>query len=182
MGFHDEYLKRWFKGDLTGPPKNFEQSIAYNAAERDRNPHKYYQNPPSTDTGGGIDLEARFSKRAIFGSLCYGIAAILVGLTLDEFFAGLVGFIGASMTVVGCLMLVGFTFMLLANLFKAGLSGIVGLFSQGWFWRGMSIGVFSGATIALISTSASGFFFGMLLGIGIYAAYKIIRHNNQRTD
>ncbi len=182
MGFHDEYLKRWFKGDLTGPPKNFEQSVAYNAADRDRNPHRNQSDPAGAYTDGGIDLEARFSKRTIFRALGYGIAAIMVGLTLDEFFAGFLGFIGTSMTVIGCLLLVGFTFMLIANLFKAGLSGIAGLFSQGWFWRGMSIGVFSGASLALISTSASGFFFGMLLGIGIYAAYKIIRHNNQRTD
>lgn len=181
MGFNDEYKKRFFRGDLTGPPRNFEQTVAYNAADRDRNPHRD-RATSSREYSPSVDITARFSKATMLRALGCGTGSLAAGLLFNAVFDGFPAWIGIALIVIGNLILFGFFFMLITHLIKMGLSGITGLFSKGWFWRGIAVSVFSGVALALSSASASGFLFGALSGIGIYAAYKIIRHNNRKTD
>lgn len=173
MGFQDEYRKRFFHGDLTGPAKNFEQSVAFNAADKDRNRH--LDADLAGDGGGSIDLFTRYSKKAILRALLFGIACAVTGALLG---AGGAGAISIFFILAAWVLLISFTFMLGANLLKAGFLGLGTLFSDPVFWRGLAIGVFTGAFFALIG---SGFMTGAMIGCGIYAAVKIIKHNNSDT-
>lgn len=175
MGFQDEYRKRFFRGDLTGPAKNFEQSVAFNAADRDRHAHLNTNTPH----GGGdhIDLFDRYSKTAILRALCFGIACAVAGALLGAYGGG--GMLSIVLLIAAWILLISFAYMLASNLFKAGFLGIGTLISNGVFWRGLTIGIFTGTFFAL---AGIGFMTGAMIGIGIYVAVKIIKHNNQRTD
>ena len=182
MGFQDEYRKRFFRGDLTGPAKNFEQSVAFDAADRDRNGPQ----PIGTSTGdgsGGIDLFERYSKTKILRALGYGIASAVFGALLGEFFGrGLLGLVSSGLIIAAWILLLGCPFMLISNIFKAGFLGVATVLSNGIFWRGLFIGIGTGTALAVTTASASGFWFGLVLGIGLYAAYKIIKRNNKQPE
>ena len=172
MGFQEEYRKRFFRGNLTGPATNFEQSVAYNAADKDRN------GPPSTsagDSSGGIDLFTRYSKRAILRALGFGIVCAVVGAALG---AGGGGILSIGFLLAAWVLLLSFTFMLATNLLKVGLLGIGTIVSNPVLWRGTIIGVLTGAFFAL---AGMGFMTGVMVGAGIYAAIKIIKHNKSDT-
>lgn len=66
MGFHDEYMKRLFYKELTGPPKTVTQGLIHGMADRDSRQRQINHSPSNYDNADAVpssSTRSRFSRR-----------------------------------------------------------------------------------------------------------------------
>lgn len=175
MGFYYEYIKRSRYGDLTGPARNFQQSVAYDAADRENMPHISYAGS-SDYTPTGIDIDFRFSKRGILRSIIFGTIGLLTGLLLGEFFGGIiVGKMGVGVAILSGILLLSALFRIFVNILFSSLCGIAHLTSQIWLRRAVKAGFWSGLALTIATQSMSGLLYGFVTGAFIALVYTFLK-------
>lgn len=173
MGFHDEYLKRLFYRELTGPPKTFEQSVAYDIADRDNAPPR--QSNENTGDNAEADISLVLNAKAVLCALGCCLVVFIGGLTLSTSFAGSpLGYLGLVVILISGILLAMLGFALMSHILFRSFRGIAYCFRQKWFLYGIAAATLIGIPGALIASGAFGaFILGVLAAFALYGNYKI---------
>jgi len=182
MGFHDEYMKRLFYKELTGPPKTVTQGLIHGMADRDSRQRQINHSPSNYDNAdaGSFVLD----KVAVFKALGLSLVAFLVGLTLCIVYAGsALGYIGVILAVFCCILILTFVCLLMGHAFFALLGGFLHIARQKWFIYTFIVLCLIGVPGLLRSSGGFGaLIFGVLAALAFYGIYRQRKHDRGGDD